>query len=515
MKLQQLWRGVVVCLLTAYLPAQAQTTQSQPTLLAQPDRVVTATRGGSAQAFQIASNILQETRRVLIVLPASYAQSEPTRTYPTLVLVDGEYLIANVAAVSDELSRNGQIPEAVIVAIENVGGADWQASNQKRVYDLTPPGLSVSGSGRQQGGDLFLDFIEKELLPAVDRQFRSAAPRTLIGHSSGGVLATYAAATRTTYRAVIALDAPIHLEENWLAKKLLARTATGAPPVRYASLEARFGWPEEAWQTLIQRAPSAWTLYREKLRLEGHETMQLLGAYLGLRQVFRDYSRLAAPEYPTTRILPHYAKVSAALGAPVMPPKRLLQNVVEDLLLEGRGAAAREAYQLLAAGYGAPADSAQLLARIAEVERRPPPTETVEGLLATPFPTPAEAQAFLGEWIGEERFNAEAPPTQLLLRIQVVDGRVVGENINLDSAGKEVFSQRWQYMKITPAGLSWGYMNGMRPRGVILHEGKLENGTLSGKWRFGGVNFVLPGGAPAPTPSFTLRRRQREKPLQN
>jgi hypothetical protein len=31
--------------------------------------------------------------------------------------------------------------------------------------------------------------------------------------------------------------------------------------------------------------------------------------------------------------------------------------------------------------------------------------------------------------------------------------------------------------------MTWGYMNGMRPRGVILFEGKLEGDTLTGKSR--------------------------------
>jgi len=223
-----------------------------------------------------------------------------------MVLVDGEYLLPTVAAVSDELARNGQIPESVIVAIENAGGADEMSSNQKRVYDLTPPGLSVSGSDLNQGGDRFLDFIEKELLPAVDRKFRIAAPRTFVGVSSGGVLATYVAATRSTYSAVVSLDAPVNLGDNWLAKKLIARAGRGGSPVRYASLEAKFGWPDASWQTLLSTAPTSWKLYREKLQLEGHETMQMLGAYLGLRQVFSDYSRFSAPQSPTTSILPYY-----------------------------------------------------------------------------------------------------------------------------------------------------------------------------------------------------------------
>src|SRR5215813_1626122 len=318
--------------------AQPNQTNRTPSLIPESARNVPASRGGNALSFQISSSILKETRRILVVLPESYSRTAAERRYPVTVIVDGEYLIAPIAAVSDELSRNGQIPESVIVGIENVGGADWLASNKKRVYDLTPPGLSVSGSSRNEGGDRFLDFIEQELLPALDRQFRTAAPRAFVGVSSGGILATYAAATRPTYRAVVSLDAPVHLDNNWLAKKLTERAAAPFAPVRYASLEAKFGWLDAAWNALVAKAPASWSLYREKFKLEGHETMQMLGAYLGLRQVFKDYSRFAAPESPTTSILPYYAKVGASLGASVLPPKKLLQNVVEDLLMEGRGA---------------------------------------------------------------------------------------------------------------------------------------------------------------------------------
>ncbi len=478
---------------TAY--AQSASPQQTPTLVAQTGRTVAASRGSNAQSFQVASAILKEMRQILVVLPDSYSQSAPDRRYPVTVVVDGEYLIAPVATVSDELARNGQIPESVIVGIENVRGADSLASNQKRVYDLTPPGLSVSGSNLKQGGDLFLDFIEKELLPAIDRQFRTAAPRTFVGVSSGGVLATYVAATRSTYCAVVSLDAPIHLDENWLANKLIARTATTSP-VRYASLEAKFGWPEEPWKMLTAKAPATWKLYREKFQLEGHETMQMLGTYLGLRQVFSDYSRFSAPEFPTTSILPYYTKVSASLGANVIPPKKLLQNVVDDLLMEGRGAAAREAYNVLVSGYGAPSDSAKLLARIAEVEHRPPPTETVEGLLATPFPTPEEARNYIGDWVGDVWMGADEPRMgKETLRIRVENGQVIGEVLN-PTAPAEHRVRRVRYLRITPTGLTYGFMNGMRPRGVILFEGTLAGDTLSGKMRFGGVNFEKPEDAP-------------------
>ena len=487
-------RVAPILLALAAQPLSAQT----PSLIA--DSAAGTTLSRSTEAFRIASSVLNQTRTIRIALPASFARTGVERRYPVMVVTDGAWLLGKVVAASDELSRNGQIPETIIVAIENID--DYRG----RVHDLTPPGLSVSGSSLNEGGDRFLDFIERELLPAIDRQFRGGTPRVFVGTSSGGILATYAAATRSTYAAVVSLDAPITLGQNWLAKKLIARaTTTSGSPVRYVSYDARFGWPEAEWEKLVAAAPSSWRLQREQLKLEGHETMQLLGAYLGLRAAFGDYSRFAAPIAPTTSILPYYEKVGASLGAPVLPPRALIQMVVEDLLMEGRGAAAREAYNTLVFGYGAPADSVKLLAQIADVERRPPPTETVEGLLATPFPTPSEAGNYIGEWSGETWHTEDEPRGTQILRIRVENGRVVGETVHPD-APPEYRVQRWAYMRITPGGLTWGYMNGMRPRGVILHEGTMKNGALTGQSRFGGINFTRPDGKPGALQYFTFKR---------
>lgn len=495
------WRALVCLLVWAVQISRGQA-QQPPSLVAEPERVVTASRGSRASAFRIESAILKETRPINVVLPPSYSQSAVDRRYPVAILLDGEANVPPAAAVCDELSRNGQIPEFIIVAIPNLDPM------RGRLRDLTPPGVSVSGSSRNEGGDRFLDFIERELLPAVDRQFRGGAPRIFIGHSSGGILATYVAATRSTYRAVICIDAPIHLDEDWPAKKLTERAKSPLAPLRYVSLEARLGWPEDAWKALIAAAPASWKLHREKFwPKESHESIGMIAMYLGLREAFSDYSMMAAPVSPTTSILPHYDKVSASLGANLPPARKLLLNVIEDLLMEGRGAAAREAYNLLVAAYGAPANSADLLAQIAEVERRPPPTETVEGLLATPFPTPEEARNFIGEWVGDLWMNPDEPRRgNLTLRIKVVDGRVVAE-VEDAPLPMPYRIRKVEYLRITPDGLTYGYMNGMRPRGVLLFEGKLEGDTLSGKMRFGGVDFRMPNGEPPPSPSFSFKRK--------
>jgi hypothetical protein len=76
----------------------------------------------------------------------------------------------------------------------------------------------------------------------------------------------------------------------------------------------------------------------------------------------------------------------------------------------------------------------------------------VEGLLATPFPTPEEARAFVGEWVGDLWMNSDAPRTgRLTLRIGIVDGHVVGETLHRTQEG-EVRVQRWEYLEITLVG---------------------------------------------------------------
>ena len=232
----------------------------------------------------------------------------------------------------------------------------------------------------------------------------------------------------------------------------------------------------------------------------------MLGMYLGLRAVFADYSMLAAPVAPTTSTLPYYAKRSETLGAVVPPPRKLLLNVVEDLTIEGRGREARAAYDTLVAAYGAPSNAAALEASIAEVLRQPPPTETVESLLAAPFATPEEAKAYIGEWVGDDWMSADEPRTgRKRLRIRVVDGRVVGETIDHPRPDVEMV-QAWTHLRVTPVGLTFGYMNGMRPRGMLLFEGTLRGDTLSGVLRFGGVRFRMEDGSAPPPIHFAYRR---------
>ena len=391
-----------------------------------------------------------------------------------------------------------------MVAIPNVS-----SDPRDRVWDMTPPGLSVSGSSLNEGGDRFLDFIEKEVLPAVDQKYRGGGPRILVGHSSGGVIVTYAAATRTaTFPVVVSIDAPIWLGDNWLARRLTERARTGGPTLRYVSLEARFGWTDDSWSALKAAAPANWLLRREKLEGESHESMGFLSMYQGLKFAFHDFSIVGAPMVPRASAgaaFEHYRKLGASLGAELPPPAGVLRRLIEDLLTEGRAEPARQALKWLIDGY-APTDRAELEAMFARVQAQLPLKETVDSLKATPWPTPQEIAPYVGEWRGYSWMNDE-DQRRSGLRIRVVNNQVIAELLDWRDGNEH--ATRAEYLKVVAGGLHYGIMNGMRPMGMMVHEGARNGNVLEGSSGFRGILMPLPRGGMPRRVQFRLEKQEK------
>jgi hypothetical protein len=447
-----------------------------------------------SSAFRIQSIALGESRSVLVGLPPSFAKTR--RAYPVLLVLDGEERFPDAMTAAGYLAAAGQVPEMIVVGVPN---------NGHRLRDLTPPGISVSGSTLREGGDRFLDFLERELMPALKTQFRADGLVVLAGHSSGGILATYAAATRPAFRLILAIDTPVHLGDGWLAKQLATRASAGSPGhLRYVSTEARFGWTDSLWARATRAAPSTWRLARRSLERETHNSMTLLSFYLGLRTLFEDYATMSAPESPTTRTLAHYRQLETSYGVPMTPPAPLLRRVFDDLEMEGQSAAASDAYRQLVTGFGTPADSVAWTYRLAQLAKQPPMTETVDGLLATPHPSSAVARHLIGEWRGQHWMNPEAK-SDFVLRLRDSSGVLVGESISRPAPGVELV-QKLTYLRVVDGGFDYGYMNGMRPRGMLIHEGRFSGDTLKGQMRFGGIRFNGPDGQGPPAIYFALRK---------
>lgn len=145
------------------------------------------------------SLIMGEERTIWIRVPASYNEAcSSTQTYPVIYVLDGKSAFFPVTGVvsfmSEEDHVNYQIPEMIVVGVDT----------ENRFRDLTPikstkqangeesktpeQKLMMSGSG---GGEKFLNFMKEEVFTYIEKNYRTNPFRIYVGHSLGGLTATY------------------------------------------------------------------------------------------------------------------------------------------------------------------------------------------------------------------------------------------------------------------------------------------------------------------------------------
>jgi hypothetical protein len=163
------------------------------------------------QRFQIESKVLGETRKYIVHTPGGYAFSNDL--YPLIILLDGDTNMQHVSATADFLANNGRTMQMIVVGIENTD----------RQRDLTPPLTSENPDDRPPGNvggaPRFLSFIADELIPHLDRTYRTRPTRILIGHSYGGLFVAYTLLNRPeVFKAYIAVSPALWWDNQGLIR---------------------------------------------------------------------------------------------------------------------------------------------------------------------------------------------------------------------------------------------------------------------------------------------------------
>ena len=126
--------------------------------------------------------------------PADYDKS-PDKKYPVLYLLDGQWHFKLVDPIVGGLVYDRWIPDIIVVAITYSGTKpDYEAL---RAMDYTPTPVPTSkGSG---DAPKFLKFLETEVIPFAESNYRiDPTRRVLGGHSLGGLFTLYAMLTKPT-----------------------------------------------------------------------------------------------------------------------------------------------------------------------------------------------------------------------------------------------------------------------------------------------------------------------------
>lgn len=154
---------------------------------------------------------LGESREITIGLPASYTKNI-NKKYPVLILLDGDYLFDPFYGALSYGEYWDDIPETIVIGIN-------QNKKNQRLDDCEfDPEFGVP---KGKGADFF-EFIGSELLPYIDKKYRTAQFRIIAGHdTTAGFLNFFLYKDQPVFNAYISLSPDLATEmENILPKRL-------------------------------------------------------------------------------------------------------------------------------------------------------------------------------------------------------------------------------------------------------------------------------------------------------
>jgi len=151
------------------------------------------------------SRFVDDTFHIYISLPDDYNNTD--ERYPALYVLDGDISYGIAAGITRYLEIGGNIPELIVIGI-GYGAIDKSAGN-KRNRDYRP--------GENGGAENFLKFINDELIPYVDGNFRTVIEdRTITGYSLGGLFALYSLFTQPDIFNKYVVGSPYLIPDNFV-----------------------------------------------------------------------------------------------------------------------------------------------------------------------------------------------------------------------------------------------------------------------------------------------------------
>ena len=160
-----------------------------------------------------------------ILLPGGYKKNN--KKYPVIYLMDSQWDFPLVKSIYGQQYFDGFIPEVIIVGITWTG--KYANPDSLRARDYTP--TNESRLPQSGGADKFLSFMQKELFPFIESNYKAASDnRILMGCSLGGLFTIYAMLTHTDMFTGYAAASPAigwdkevlyKYEEKFAAQKLI------------------------------------------------------------------------------------------------------------------------------------------------------------------------------------------------------------------------------------------------------------------------------------------------------
>ncbi len=145
----------------------------------------------------IASTYTPQNYQLFISLPQTYGEAD--KRFPVLYLLDGNGIFPLVKPIIELQQLMGRVPELIIVGIGYPAATYMETlalrGRDMTLIEMTPEQKAADGYPFEEtgGAPRFFSFVAQELIPYIDREFRTDPnDRTLAGFSMGGTFVLYA-----------------------------------------------------------------------------------------------------------------------------------------------------------------------------------------------------------------------------------------------------------------------------------------------------------------------------------
>jgi len=275
---------------------------------------------------QLYSTVLQEDRQLIIYLPESYASS--TFTYPVLYVLDGEYEFNHTAGLVDFMSSAGKIPEMIVVGI----------ANTYRSRDLTPEAPNDMDSqqfwGEIGGADKFHACLKDEIIPLIEKEYRTQPYRIVRGQSFGGLFALYDLLFKESlFNAYLTSSPAVEWNEEMLFKRLREPVSFGTDKKKVILAEAENDYPNKihAFHELLQSVITGKEYYQYYLfENEGHYSLVHEATMEGLQFIYKNYPPQNIEDEFALRL--HFKNLSKEFGYNITIPMDAVIDLANTFL---------------------------------------------------------------------------------------------------------------------------------------------------------------------------------------
>lgn len=297
---------------------------------------------GTVKRFSLKSTVLGEDRIVLVRTPVGYETNK--ESYPVLYMTDGDAHLSHTAATIEFLTRNGRIPELIVVGI----------TNTDRTRDLSPTkSTQKNPAGELQfptsgGADNFLKFFETELIPEIEKTYRVQPYRVLAGHSLGGLFTVHAMVSKPgLFNSYVAVSPSLQWENQVTLKRAeeFLKNQKQLNVSLFTSLGNEPGAIGESFdsfrEVLAKTNIKGFAWQAERMDDEDHGSVVLRSHYAGLRKVYEGWQ--GPRDLQSGAIIgglkgadAHYAKLSERFGYKIPVPEALINQMGYQLIFAGK-----------------------------------------------------------------------------------------------------------------------------------------------------------------------------------